>query len=157
MEEINYEIDNIYLFKVEDYTTILLGKLIDDKYIIQRGDGKVYSYDKYRVTWAQKLEFKKIDTQEGIREPICLTVKYNLAFEFRALVEKTEGCVVKNVIEIKSGELLQYWIDCPKEKENLITDMAFMTWIKNPVFQKYYHGTKAFDEISEKYISEHCK
>src|SRR6185503_8585690 len=94
---------------------------------------------------------------EEINEPLCLTVKYALVFEFRALVEKEPDCKVRNVIEIKSGELLQYWIDCPKEKDNLITDMAFMTWIKNPIFQKYYHHTEAFKEIAEKYIEECCK
>jgi hypothetical protein len=91
------------------------------------------------------------------REPLCLTVKYALAFDFRALVEQMQDCKIKNVIEIKSGELLQYWIDCPKEKENDITDMAFMTWIKNPVFQKYYHDTRAFKEIAEKYVTERCQ
>lgn len=91
------------------------------------------------------------------RKPLCLTVKYALAFEFRALVEQMKDCKIKNVIEIKSGELLQYWIECPKEKENDITDMAFMTWIKNPVFQKYYHDTRAFQEIAEKYVSERCQ
>ena len=91
------------------------------------------------------------------REPLCLTVKYALAFEFRALVERMQDCKIKNVIEIKSCELLQYWIECPKEKENEITDMAFMTWIKNPVLQKYYHDTMAFQEIAEKYVSERCQ
>ena len=90
------------------------------------------------------------------REPLCLTVKYALAFEFRTLVESMADCKVKNVIEIKSGELLQYLIECPKEKENEITDMAFMTWINNPVFQKYYHNTRAFQEIANKYVSECC-
>jgi len=87
-------------------------------------------------------------------KPLCLTVKYALSFEFRELVEQMQDCKIKNVIEIKSGELLQYWIECPKEKENEITDMAFMTWIKNPVFQKYYHDTRAFQKIAEKYVSE---
>ena len=91
------------------------------------------------------------------RELLCLTVKYHLAFEFRKLVERIKDCNINNVIEIKSGELLQYWIECPKEKENEITDMAFMTWIKNPVFQKYYNDTIEFQEIAENYISEHCK
>jgi len=91
------------------------------------------------------------------REPLCLTVRYALAFEFRALVEQLQCCKIKNVIEIKSCELLQYWIECPKEKENEVTDMAFMTWIKNPVFQKYYHNTRAFQEIAEKYVSERCQ
>lgn len=88
------------------------------------------------------------------KEPLCLTVKYDLSFEFRTLVESEEKCIIKNVIEIQSGKLIQYWIDCPKEKDNIITDMAFMTWIRNPVFQKYYHGTKAFETISENYIAE---
>lgn len=92
-----------------------------------------------------------------IKEPLCLTVKYALAFEFRALVEQLPGCKIINVIEIKNCEYLQYWIECPKEQENKITDMAFMTWIKNPVFQKYYHGTKAFEEIAAKYIEQHCE
>ncbi|HRN86919.1 MAG TPA: hypothetical protein PK863_06435 [Candidatus Dojkabacteria bacterium] len=91
-----------------------------------------------------------------MKNPLCLTVKYGLAFEFRRLVEQEANCSILKVIEIKSGELLQYWIDCPKEKENLITDLAFMTWIKNPVFQKYYHETKAFQEIAQDYISEQC-
>lgn len=91
------------------------------------------------------------------REPLCLTVKYALAFDFRALVESMADCKIKNVIEIKSGELLQYWIECPKEKENEITDMAFMTWVKNPVFQKYYHDTRAFREIADKYVSQRCQ
>lgn len=90
---------------------------------------------------------------DEFKYPLCLTVKYDLASEFRSLVE-SEGCKIRNVIEIQSGKLIQYWIDCPKEKENLVTDMAFMTWIKNPVFQKYYHATKAFEAISENYITE---
>ena len=105
----------------------------------------------------QLLDLFAVSGSLQFREPLCLTVKYALAFEFRALVERIADCKVKNVIEIKSGELLQYWIECPKEKENEITDMAFMTWIKNPVFQKYYHDTMAFQEIADKYVSERCQ
>lgn len=97
-----------------------------------------------------------INESSQYREPLCLTVKYALAFEFRALVEQIPDCKIKNVIEIKSGELLQYLIGCPQEKENQIVDLAFMTWIKNPVFQKYYHNTKAFQNIAEKYVAERC-
>lgn len=116
------------------------------------------------------MEHKNLNTEETANsdlgavsgslqfiEPLCLTVKYALAFEFRSLVEQMKDCKIKNVIEIKSGELLQYWIECPKEKENEITDMAFMTWIKNPVFQKYYHNTKAFKEIADTYVLEQCQ
>lgn len=105
-------------------------------------------------TISEALRQPAVSGSLQFREPLCLTVKYALAFEFRALVERMQDCKIKNVIEIKSCELLQYWIECPKEKENEITDMAFMTWIKNPVFQKYYHDTRAFQEIAEKYVSE---
>lgn len=88
------------------------------------------------------------------KEPLCLNVKYELAFEFRALVEKIPNCEVRKVIEIKTCEILQYWIDCPKEKEDEIVDMAFMTWIKNPEFQKYYKETPAFKKMIEGDISE---
>ena len=93
---------------------------------------------------------------EEYKQPLCLTVTYRLAFEFRRLVEQLKDCHIEKVIEIKSGYdgFIQYWIKCPKEHENLITDYAFMTYIKNPVFQKYYHETKAFEEIAEQYINE---
>lgn len=89
-----------------------------------------------------------------MKEPLVLTVIYKLAPEFSSKVSAEEGCTIKDVIEIKSCKFLQYWIDCPEDKVNMITDWAFMTWIKNPVFQKYYHGTKAFEEIAEEYIKE---
>lgn len=90
---------------------------------------------------------------EEYKEPLILSVKYALMNEFLELVRREE-LEIKKVVELVNCEVLQYWIDCPKEKENLITDYAFMTFIKNPVFQKYYHGTKAFEEIAEKYIKE---
>lgn len=88
------------------------------------------------------------------REPLCLRVKYELSSEFVSMVNSETGCEVQKVIEILNCKVLEYWIDCPKEKENLITDYAFMTWIKNPVFQKYYSGSKAFELIAENYIDE---
>lgn len=86
--------------------------------------------------------------------PLILSVKYELANDFRRLVEKTNPCKVEKVTELVSYSVLQYWIICPKELEAIITDYAFMTWIKNPVFQKYYHETQAFIAISENYINE---
>lgn len=49
--------DDIYLFKVADYTTILLGRydVINKSYYIQRGDGTKYEYSEDRITWKQKL------------------------------------------------------------------------------------------------------
>lgn len=90
----------------------------------------------------------------GFKLPIAFNVKYELMNEFRRLVEAHPDCKVKNVIEIKTCRVIQYWIDCPKSLEALISDYAFMTWIANPVFQKYYHGTPAFEKIANKYIAE---
>ncbi len=87
-------------------------------------------------------------------ETLCLSVKYQLAQRFRSLVELIPECKVVNVVEVSNCKILQYIIHCPKEQENLIVDYAFMTWIKNPVFQKYYGGTKEFDQISDDYIKE---
>lgn len=83
--------------------------------------------------------------------PLCLRVKYELLNEFVNKVN-SEGCKIEKVIELLNCKMLEYWINCPKEKEELITDFAFMTWIKNPVFQKYYHGSKSFEKIAEQYI-----
>jgi len=91
------------------------------------------------------------------RDPLCLRVKYELSADFVSKVNSEKDCKVQKVIEILNCKMLEYWIDCPKEKESLITDYAFMTWIKNPVFQKYYHGTKAFELIAENYIAERNK
>ena len=46
---------DIYLFKVQDYTTILLGRYHDGKFYIQRGDGVKYEYEAYRVVWKRLL------------------------------------------------------------------------------------------------------
>jgi len=53
----NGNLDNIYLFKVKDFTTILLGRYDEknDCYYIQRGDGIKYEYQDYRITWKRKL------------------------------------------------------------------------------------------------------
>jgi hypothetical protein len=50
-------LEDIYLFKVSDYTTILLGRYDKEKdcFYVQRGDGVKYEYDEYRIVWRQKL------------------------------------------------------------------------------------------------------
>lgn len=85
--------------------------------------------------------------------PLYLTVNYDLANEFRQKVIN-ESCKIENVLEISSGFVIGFVIFCPKEKEELITDFAFMTWIKNPECQKYYSGSKAFDKIAKQYEDE---
>lgn len=58
----NNSLDNIYLFKVSDYTTELLGRYDEEKkcFYVQRGDGVRYEYDEYRVIWKHKLNCKLI-------------------------------------------------------------------------------------------------
>lgn len=50
-------LDNIYLFKVKDYTTEILGRYDkeNDCYYVQRGDGTRYEYESYRIVWKHKL------------------------------------------------------------------------------------------------------
>jgi len=81
---------------------------------------------------------------------ITPTVNYDLAFRFREMVEELTDCKVNKVVELKTCELLMYVIECPKDREELIFDMAFMTFIKNPEFQKYYKDTKEFKTIAER-------
>jgi hypothetical protein len=88
------------------------------------------------------------------KEPLQLMVKYELSWEFRSLVESMQDCRIVKVIEYKTCELLQYWIDCPDSVSEKIVDMAFMTFIKNPEFQKYYRETNAFKLIAEQYLKE---
>jgi glutamine amidotransferase PdxT len=87
-----------------------------------------------------------------MKEPLCLRVKSELSAKFRYLTEKT-GAKIRNVFGI-SKDVIEYWIDCNEELENQITDYAFMTWIRNPVFQKYFQESETFQLIAEKYISE---
>lgn len=62
-EDVNIDLDavsdslhhDIYLFKIKDYKTILLGRYHDGKFYIQRGDGVKYEYEAYRVVWKRLL------------------------------------------------------------------------------------------------------
>lgn len=46
---------DVYLFKVRDYSTILLGRYHDGVFYVQRGDGVKYEYQEYRVVWKRLL------------------------------------------------------------------------------------------------------
>ena len=87
-------------------------------------------------------------------DPICLAVRFGLHNEFRRLVSACEGCKVINVIELLTCKMLEYWVECPEEKKELITEFAFMTWIKNPEFQKHYLNDPSFIKISEQWKKE---
>jgi len=70
-----------------------------------------------------------------------LPVNTHLASQFVSKV-KEMGAKIINVVEIKSSPMkpedgiLLYIIET--DKEDLITDYAFYTWIRNENFQKYY-------------------
>lgn len=48
---------DIYLFKVKDFTTTLLGRYDKNNncFFVQRGDGTKYEYNEDRIVWKQKL------------------------------------------------------------------------------------------------------
>ena len=88
---------------------------------------------------AQELRCDWKMDEVSIKPPLELLVQYDLAARFRQDVEAIPDCRVRKVIELITCKLLLYWIDCPDDKIELITDMAFMTFITNPEFQKYYN------------------
>ena len=47
----------IFIFKVQDYTTELIGRYDEkeDSYYVQRGDGTKYSYKSSRCEWVREL------------------------------------------------------------------------------------------------------
>ena len=52
-----YTVSKLFLFKVRDYTTELIGRYNAEKdcYYVQRGDGSKYEYDTDRITWKREL------------------------------------------------------------------------------------------------------
>jgi len=47
----------LFIFKVQDYTTELVGRYNEEKdcYYVQRGDGSKYEYESYRIEWKREL------------------------------------------------------------------------------------------------------
>ena len=47
----------LFIFKVQDYTTELIGRYNEEKdcYYVQRGDGSKYEYESYRIEWKREL------------------------------------------------------------------------------------------------------
>ena len=83
--------------------------------------------------------------------PIELIVNYALHLEFRTKVQALPNCRVLRVVEIKSNELILYWIEAPDVLAEHIVELAFMTFIKNPEFQKHYSGYRAFERIADEW------
>ncbi len=86
---------------------------------------------------------------------IELSVKEELAYHFKIKAENIGAKFLKVVQPCKG--ILYYIIEADKSIHNQISDLGFMTFIKNPVFQKYYHGTDEFNKIAEQYIYEREK
>ena len=68
-------------------------------------------------------------------------VKYEFAYDFMQLAVQN-GCIYKNMIELMCCKLLSCHLEVPEEKEELINEMAFQTFVSNPIFQKYYDLSK---------------
>jgi hypothetical protein len=71
-------------------------------------------------------------------EVIEVMVQYKRADHFVEKVKVETDCTIISVREWLSNELLQYVIECPLLKKDYITELAFMSFISNPKFQKYY-------------------
>jgi len=87
-------------------------------------------------------------------EPLELAVKYYLHSAFRAKAESIAGVKVVNVVEMKTCEVMTYILECLEEHKENVCDLAFMTWITNPIFQKYYHGCEPYEKAKEAYLKE---
>jgi len=51
---------DIYIFKIKDYTTVMVGQMFindtDEKaFYVQKGDGMKYVYEEYRVQWYKEV------------------------------------------------------------------------------------------------------
>jgi len=56
----------VYLFKVKDYTTILVGQRNHNEkcFFVQRGDGTMYKYDYDRIVWSKLVSVNSISFEE---------------------------------------------------------------------------------------------
>ena len=88
--------------------------------------------------------------------PLELPVAYALHLDFRQKVESIPGATIAKVVELKTCELLLYWVHCDYEHTELIINLAFHTFIRNPNFQKYYGDCPAFKPIAEVYVKSNC-
>jgi hypothetical protein len=72
----------------------------------------------------------------AVEFPEGFFVRHDRAYKFKDLAV-AEGCSYVNIIDW-SNELIEVWLMVPDDKKELVTEMAFMTHISNPEFQKYY-------------------
>ena len=90
-KELEQRAREFYLFKVKDYTTVLMGKMTDDgnKYYVERGDGTKYEY------WADELEWSK-PVSEIITQEVERATKKD-----RGFIDKQNRRILADVEKIK--------------------------------------------------------
>ena len=69
--KIEIPLGNVYLFKVKDYTTTLIGIFDEENrcFYVQRGDGVKWAYDIDRTSWYRKINVD-IPTYKYIKKDI---------------------------------------------------------------------------------------
>ena len=72
----------------------------------------------------------------------------DISAECRWLIEKAGGKII-NTVGTLDPNIILLIVEYPPELEAQIADYAFMTWISNPAFQKYYLESKAWQDYSE--------
>lgn len=77
-------------------------------------------------------------TESDVEVNVSAFVKFSRAEQFIEKVNAELNCKIIKVSEWISNELLEYIIECPETKQEYIAELAFMTFISNPKFQKYY-------------------
>lgn len=78
------------------------------------------------------------EINEAYKSSIEVMVNLCLADQFIEKIRLESDCKIINVREWISGQLLQYYIECPDHKREYILELGFMTFVSNPEFQKYY-------------------
>lgn len=61
------ETETLYLFKVHDYTTLLMGRYHEptESYVVQRGDGKCFPYKYWRITEVTPYKLVEKEAKNG--------------------------------------------------------------------------------------------
>ena len=60
---------------------------------------------------------------------LILPIFFNCHNEFCLDIKRLRECKIVKVREIKTCELLEYWIECPPELEQKVTEMGCNTFI----------------------------
>lgn len=116
---------DVYLFKVTDYVTILVGqKDSDGSFYIQRGDGEKQVYLDYRIEWFEKIYSVDLLSDDEI-EKFNIT-QQNTNFHPYTCNRRSKKCERKKYPNdyTKDGQLIAtktgYVCPCGEYKQNSI-------------------------------------